>query len=119
MRGAATSLESGVPPAARPEDEVRTGPAYASVVHQLIVEFGDRIPAGVIAQWVAEEAAHFEDARIPAFLPILIQRAVKQRIDHCSTADAGWPLSETDSAVGAGSGCLLDVEQRARPPSRV
>ena len=86
-------------PAAHPAGEV--------VVDELIAELGDHIPVPVIERCVAEEAARFEDARITAFLPILIRRAVKQRL----RADASWRRSETDSRVCVGFARALTVDE--------
>jgi hypothetical protein len=52
---------------------------YPEVVGALVGEFGT-VPVEVIERCVASEARRFQDARITAYVSILVERAARQRV---------------------------------------
>lgn len=54
-------------------------PTYAGVVGALVREF-DAVTVDVVEQCVATEARRFADARITVYVPILVEKAARQRI---------------------------------------
>ena len=52
----------------------------ARVVERLVRDFGAGVPEGSIRALVDEEHERYRDARIPHFVPVLVDRAVRQRL---------------------------------------
>lgn len=49
-------------------------------IANLLERFGDQIPEEKVQSAVLEAANQFEEARVTSFLPVLIERAAKQRV---------------------------------------
>jgi hypothetical protein len=45
-------------------------------------KYGDRASAADIGREVDEEAAHYRDAHVTQYIPVLVQHAVQERIRH-------------------------------------
>jgi len=58
---------------------------FPEVVGALTAEFAT-VPIDLIERCVASEAQHFEDARITAYLSILVEKAARQRVRELSPA---------------------------------
>jgi hypothetical protein len=54
------------------------GDQYAHIEARLIDEYGPR--RGAVRHVIAEERGRFADARIHAFVPILVERSVRTRL---------------------------------------
>ena len=68
---------------------------------QLLFDFSSLLPRETIDEVVAETLAEFRDARVKAYVPILVERFVEQRLRALQTASAGeGPANRTRSQAG-------------------
>jgi hypothetical protein len=80
-------------------------------LHQLVDEYGgDRRDA--VRQLVTQERSRFSDARVHAFVPILLERSVRSRLNQLDYAeDRHSPHDPTITALA------VEVEQDRAPPA--
>jgi len=50
------------------------------IIAKLLEQYGGQIPEETVNNAVLEAANQFEEARVTSFLPVLIERAAKQRV---------------------------------------
>ena len=53
---------------------------WQAAVRELETEFRDTLPAATIQSCLDEVLAEFRDARVKAFVPLLAQRAARERL---------------------------------------
>jgi F420-0:gamma-glutamyl ligase len=61
-------------PLANVDDQV------AKVADRLADEYADRVPAGVVRGMVTEAYTPIREARVKQFVPVLVDRSVRQRL---------------------------------------
>ena len=62
-------------------------------LEQLKLDFSSLLPRETIDDVVAETLADFQDVRIKVYVPILVERFVKQRLRALQTAGTGGGAS--------------------------
>jgi F420-0:gamma-glutamyl ligase len=63
-----------------PDSSTRIEDQIASVADRLESEYADRVPAGVVRGFVSEAFIPLRDARVTQFVPVLVDRSVRQRL---------------------------------------
>jgi hypothetical protein len=62
-------------------------PAVGVVARVLCEEFAGRVPSLVVIDVVETVASHFEDARIPQYVPLLIEREARVVLTRLADED--------------------------------
>ena len=70
----------GGPGGAMTDLSVRIESQLDKVAAQLERDYADRVPAGVVRTMVTEAYTPLRDARVTQFVPVLVDRTVRQRI---------------------------------------
>ena len=52
------------------------------VADRLEAEFADKVPAGVVRTLVTDAYTPLRDARVTQFVPVLVDRSVRQQLRH-------------------------------------
>ena len=52
----------------------------AHVTERLTAEYADTVPAGVVQNLVSEAYAPMREAKVTQFVPVLVDRSVRQRL---------------------------------------
>jgi hypothetical protein len=60
----------------------------AHVSDRLVLEYAGRVPDEVVRTIVNETYHAYVPARVTQFLPVLVDRAVRQRLDHAGRESA-------------------------------
>jgi hypothetical protein len=76
-------------PDSAPASRLEINADLQNVAHQIHAEFADRLDRQEVDECLMRVAAHFDDAKVRAFVPLLVQRDVsdqlRRRLEHAST----------------------------------
>ena len=68
------------------DDLTRQTGAYLADVEDRLVDRYREVPADRVRQYTRTEANRFSGAPVQVFVPILVERAVRDRLDHQRTS---------------------------------
>ncbi|CAN5140992.1 hypothetical protein BH18ACT4_BH18ACT4_05290 [soil metagenome] len=80
MRSTGVALAPRLADVTRSAEDSASPAPFPRVAQALVTEFGDHLPGDVIERCLADESARLRDARVTAFLPILVHRAARDRL---------------------------------------